>query len=73
MFLGVIFVVISMCFNYFCETLILFCSNVSLLIPLICLEDIRIFEDSRGSIELMKIDIIDVLDLHCLFAKLSVL
>ena len=47
--------------------------NVSLLIPLICLQEIRNSEESRGSIKLMKINIIDVLDMRCLFAKLSAL
>ena len=58
---------------HFCEMQVFVRSNVSLLIPLMCLEQIRNFEDSKGSIELMKINIIDVLDMRCLFAKLSAL
>jgi len=43
------------------------------IIPLICLEEIRKFEDSRGSNKLIEIDIIDVLDMRCLFAKVFAL
>ena len=48
-------------------------SNVSLFIPLICLYKIRNLADSRGSIKLMKINIINVLGMRCFFAKLSAL
>ena len=50
-----------------------FHSDVYFIICLIYLEDIRKFEDPRGSNKLIKIDIIDVLDMRCLFAKVCAL
>ena len=50
-----------------------FHSDVYFILSLICLEEIRKFEDSRGSNKLIKIDIIDVLDMRCLFAKVRAL
>ena len=50
-----------------------FGSNVSSLTSLIYLYEIRKFEDSRGPNKLIKIDIIDVLDMRCLFAKVRAL
>ena len=48
-------------------------SDVYFILSLICLEEFRKFEDSRGSNKLIKIDIIDVLDMRCLFAKVRAL
>ena len=51
------------------EMHVFFHSDVYFIRSLICLEEIRKCEDSRGSNKLIKIDIIDVLDMRCLFAK----
>ena len=55
------------------EMHVFFHSDVYFMLSLICLEEIRKVEDSRGPNKLIKIDIIDVLDMRCLFAKVRAL
>ena len=50
-----------------------FHSDAYFIISLICLEEIRKFEDSRGSNKLIKMNIMDVLDMRFLFAKVIAL
>ena len=50
-----------------------FHSDVYFIVSLIWLEEIRKFEDARGSNKQIKIDIIDVLGMRCLFAKVPAL
>ena len=57
----------------FLEMHVFFHSDVYFIICLIYLEEFRKFEDPRGSNKLIKVDIIDVLDMRCLFAKVRAL